>query len=140
MATLEEMARQGLEAFNNRTYEDNIRATTAENHVNVDLATGQEQHGIEGAIAGAQVWIDASPDAWVEVVSVEVEGNVVTTRFIGRGTFEGQLPAPDGSMIQGQGQSLEMEYVQTLEVVGEKVVRTTLDYDMGEMMRQLGLG
>jgi predicted ester cyclase len=140
MATLEEMARQGIEAFNNRTYEDNIRATTAENHVNVDLATGQEQHGIEGAIAGAEVWINAFPDAAVEVVSMEVEGNVVTTRFIGRGTFNGQLPAPDGSMIQGQGQSLEMEYVQSVEIVDEKAVRTTIDYDMGAMMGQLGLG
>lgn len=140
MATLEEMARRGIEAFNNRTYEENTRATTAENHVNVDLATGQEQHGIEGALAGSQFWIDAFPDASVEVVSMEVEGNVVTTNFIGRGTFNGQMPAPDGTMIQGQGQSFEMEFVQSVEIVDEKAVRTTIDYDPSEMMRQLGLG
>jgi hypothetical protein len=59
------------------------------------------------------VWVNAFPDAYANVVGHEVNGNTVTTTVRGGGTFTGQMAAPDGSMIPGNGSTLDLEYVQT---------------------------
>jgi len=56
-------------------------------------------------------WVQAFPDAYAEVVSHEVNGN-----------------------------SLDLDYVQEVEVVDGMIVHMTARYDMQAMMSQLGLG
>jgi len=58
---------------------------------------------------------------------------------MGRGTFDGQLPAPDGSMIPGNGNYLDLEFQSETQVVDGKIGSDTTTYDMNEMMSQLGL-
>jgi predicted ester cyclase len=106
----------------------------------VDVPTGQQNQGIEAAIMSSAVWEQAFPDASAEVVNVEVNGNTVATTIVGRGTFTGQMMMPDGSVIPGNGSTLDLDYVQTIEVEGNTVVRLEANYDMQDMMSQLGLG
>ncbi len=135
----QEVVQMTFDDFNNRTYRQNSARYIASDAVLVDGPTGQESYGPEGNIMYADMWITAFPDAMIEVKSHQVNGNRVVSRFIGKGTFTGQMPAPDGSMIQGSGQRLEMEFTQDAEVADGMITRATTTYDMGEFMRQLGL-
>jgi predicted ester cyclase len=140
MATPEEIAQQLVDDFNDRTYAQNAARYFAPDCVNVDLPTGQELYGIEGAIQSTDVWVQAFPDAYAEVVSHDVQGNTVTTTIRASGTFDGQMMLPDGTVIPGSGQPLEMEYRQTITVEDGMVVRVEASYDMQNMLSQLGLG
>jgi hypothetical protein len=78
----------------------------------------------------------------VEGYAVEhkVNGNKVTTRVHGQGTFTGTLNTPQGA-VSGNGNSLDIEYLleQEFNDAG-KLVRFVVDYDMQDFMRQLGVG
>jgi FAD/FMN-containing dehydrogenase len=140
MATPQEIAQQLVDSFNNRTYEQDAAMFYTDNTVFVDLPTGREDRGIAAGIQSSAVWVQAFPDARAEVISHEVNGNTVTTTIRGGGTFTGQMAAPDGSMIPGNGSTLDLEYVQTIHLEGDTVVRQEANYDMQAMMGQLGLG
>lgn len=140
MASPEEIAQQLVDAFNNRTYVDDASKFYTDDTVFVDNATGQEGMGIEAGIMSSDVWVQALPDAQAEVISHEVDGNTVTTTVIGRGTFTGQMMTPDGQTIPGNGATMELEYVQTIFLDGDTVVRQEASYDAQDMMSQLGLG
>ena len=140
MASPREIAEHLVDDFNNRTYKQNASMYFTEDTVVADMPTGQESQGIEAAVMSSDVWAQAFPDASAEIVNVEVNGNTVITDVIGRGTFTGQMMMPDGSVIPGNGSSLNLEYRQTIMLDGDKVIRLEADYDMGSMMGQLGLG
>jgi predicted ester cyclase len=139
MATPRNVVQMQYDDFNNRTYRQNAASYVAPNAVFVDAPTGQEGHGVAGFIENADMWVGAFSDAQAEVIAMETQGNTVFTRFIARGTFDGILPAPDGSMIEGNGQRLEMEFTSETEVADGKIVHDVTEYDLQEMMRQLGL-
>jgi predicted ester cyclase len=140
MATPQEIAQQLVDEFNNRTYQQNGAMLFTDDTLVVDVPTGREEQGIEASIQSFDGWVQALPDARAELVGHEVNGNTVVTSIRGTGTFTGQMTAPDGSVIPGNGSSLNLDYMQTIEVEGDKVVRLAADYDMQAMMSQLGLG
>lgn len=139
MSASKDVVQMQYDDFNNRTYRQNAARYVAPDAVFVDAPTGQESYGVEGFIEFADMWTAAFSDAHAEVVSMEERDGVVMARFIARGTFDGVLPAPDGSMVQGSGQRLEMEFRSETEVVDGKIVRDVTDYDLQAMMQQLGL-
>jgi SnoaL-like polyketide cyclase len=134
-----ELAQMLFDDINNRTYKQNAAKIVAPDAVLSDSNTGQELRGPEGAIAYNEQWINAFPDAKVTVKNHEVMGNTVKTTFMGSGHFTGMMPAPDGSMVQGQGQALNLEFVQESEFKDGMLVRLTNSYDMNAMMQQLGM-
>jgi predicted ester cyclase len=140
MATPKEIAQQLIDDFNDRTYAQNAASYFSPDCVNVDLPPGQELYGIEGAVQSTDVWVQAFPDAYAEVVSHDVQGNTVTTLINASGTFDGQMMLPDGTVIAGNGQALAMDYQQTITVEDGMVVRVEANYDMQNMLSQLGLG
>jgi hypothetical protein len=140
MATPEEIAQQLIDGFNDRTYAENAPHLISPNCVTIDLPTGQELHGIEGAIQSSDIWVRAFSDAYAEVVSHNVQGNTVTTMINASGTFDGQMMLPDGTFIAGNGQALAMDYQQTITIKNSMVVRFEANYDMQNMLSQLGLG
>lgn len=140
MASPQEIAQQLVDSFNNRTYEQDASTFYTEDTVFVDIPTGRESKGIAAGIQDSDGWVQAMPDVQGELVGHEVDGNTVRTTMRGIGTFTGQMMTPDGSTIPGNGNTLDMEYVQIIHVEGDKVVRQEADYDMQTMMSQLGLG
>jgi hypothetical protein len=139
MATPQEIALQLIDNFNNRTYQQEAGTYFSDDTVFVDLPTEREDVGIEAGIQSSDVWVQSFPDAHAEVVSHEVSGDTVTLTLRGTGTFTGQMAAPDGSLIPGNGSSLNLDIMQTIHVKGSMVVRRETDYDMQAMMGQLGL-
>jgi len=139
MATPEEIARMSVDDFNNRTYRQNAPSYIAEDCVSFDEPTGMESYGVEGANQSNDVWVTAFPDASAEIISIESDGNVVTAKVIGRGTFTGEMMTPDGSTIPGNGSTMELAYTQIAEFEDGMIVRLTAQYDMNDMMMQLGL-
>jgi hypothetical protein len=139
MTTPQEIAQQLIDNFNNRTYQEETGKYYTDDTVFVDLPTEREDMGIEAGIQSFDVWVQSFPDAHAEVVSHEVNGDTVTTSIRGTGTFTGQMTAPDGSFIPGNGSSLDLDFMQTFHVEGGMVVRQETDYDMQAMMSQLGL-
>jgi hypothetical protein len=135
----EEIAQQLVDNFNNRTYQQEAGTYYTDDTVFVDLPTERESVGIDAVIQSSDVWVQSFPDVHGEVVSHEVNGDTVTTSLRGTGTFTGQMDAPDGSIISGNGSSLDISYIQTIHVEGGMVVRQEADYDLPDMMSQLGL-
>ena len=140
MATPQEIAQQLIDDFNDRTYAQNAASYFSPDCVNVDLPTGQELYGIEGAVQSTDVWVQAFPNAYADVVSHDVQGNTVTSTIRASGTFDGQMMLPDGTVIPGNGSPLDMDYQQTITVENGMVVRVEANYDMQNMLGQLGLG
>ena len=95
MATPEEVVRQSFEDFNNRTYPETSSDYVAEDVVLVDGPTEDEGQGVGELIGANDRWLNAFSDGLTEIISMEVDGNRVTTTFIGRGTFDGVMPMPD---------------------------------------------
>jgi hypothetical protein len=139
METPQEIAQQLIDNFNNRTYRQEAGTYYSDDTIFVDLPTEREDVGLEASIQSSDVWIQSFPDAHAEVVSHEVNGNTVTLNLRGTGTFTGQMTAPDGSLIPGNGSSLNLDFIQTIHVEDGMVVRQEVDYDMQAMMGQLGL-
>lgn len=79
------------------------------------------------------------PDLKGRAVEHKVNGNKVTTRVHGKGTFTGTMYTPQGN-LPGNGNSLDIEYQleQEFNDAG-KLVRFAVDYDLQDFMRQLGL-
>ncbi len=136
-----ELAKQGHEAFNDRSFlQGNVGFAAPDVYI-FNAANGLEYHGQEGYVQFGRDWLMIMPDARVaSYANQEVDGNTVYTTFIGKGTFSGQLPTPDGQMIPGNGNALELEFYEEIEVENGEIVRITLNCDVPEMMRQLGLG
>ena len=137
--SIEDIARKFYQTFNSRDIEPFANQYVHEDCVIIDGPTGMESYGPEGMIESAQMWMNAFPDAKATVVDMNVSGNVVTTIFRGQGTFTGEMPSPEGN-ISGTGQRLDMEFEDILEFEDGMVVRNETNYDMGNMMEQLGLG
>jgi predicted ester cyclase len=137
--TPDEVVLMQFEDFNNRTYRENAAKYIAPHAVFFDQPTGRQGQGVAAFIESSDGWVSAFSDAWVDVISQEVDGNTVRTYFVGRGTFDGQMPAPDGTMIPGNGRALEMEFFSETVVENGFIVQDSSNYDLQAMMRQLGL-
>jgi predicted ester cyclase len=137
--SLEDLARQFYQAFNDRNIEEVAHQLVHPDCVLIDSPTGQESYGPEGAIESSMVWMNAFPDGRVKVMEMNVSGNVVTTYFHAEGTFTGDMMTPEGT-IPGNGKKLSLDFEDILEFEGNMVVRNESNYDMGYMLQQLGLG
>jgi predicted ester cyclase len=135
---IQDTAKLSYDEFNNHLFEAHAKNYVAPTYVGVDTPTGQESRGLEGYVQSLRLWLAAFPDSQVEVVNQQVNGNKVMTTFRGRGTFTGQLQTPQG-VVPGNGRKSDVEFRQELEFKNDKIVRSRLDYDMPELMRQLGI-
>ena len=80
------------------------------------------------------------PDLKGTLIEHKVNGNTVTTRVRGQGTFTGTLHTPQGD-VPGNGKKLDLEYQAETEFNDAgKIVHAVFDYDMQAFARQLGLG
>lgn len=137
--SIQDIAQQLYESFNNRAVEQYAKQYFHPNAVIIDVPTGQESHGPQGIVENATMWTTAFPDGKIKIVDMKVSGNVVTTIFRGQGTFTGKFMTPEGS-IPGNGRKLDLEFEDILEFQEGKIIHNETRYDMQAMMQQLGLG
>ena len=137
---VKQLAQKGVDSFNDRSFRQNAAELMDANVVIVDIPTGQELHGPDGYIQYSEGFVKAMPDLKGTAIEHKVNGNKVTTRVRGQGTFTGTMVTPQGSM-PGNGNPLDIEYQieQEFNDAG-KVTRFSVNFDMQDFMRQLGMG
>ena len=137
---VKQLAQKGVDSFNDRSFRQNAEELMDANVVIVDKPTGQELHGPDGYIQYSEGFVKAMPDLKGTAIEHKVNGNKVTTRVRGQGTFTGTMVTPQGSM-PGNGNPLDIEYQieQEFNDAG-KVTRFAVNFDMQDFMRQLGMG
>lgn len=128
-----------IDTFNDRSYKQKAKDLADANVVIIDTPTGQEVHGPDGFVQYTDGFVGAMPDLKGTLIEHVVNGNKVTTRIRGQGTFTGTLHTPQGD-VPGTGKKLDLEYKAETEYnAAGKLVRAVFSYDMQAFMKQLGL-
>ena len=137
---VKDLAQNTVDMFNDRSFREKAQDVANPNIVISDKPSGQELRGVDGFVQFSEGFVTAMPDLKGTALEHTVEGNKVTTRVRGQGTFTGTLHTPQGD-VPGTGNPVDIEY-RLMQVFNEegKLVHFTVDYDMQDFMRQLGIG
>lgn len=136
MADAQQVGADFVAAFNDHD-ETRIRELNAENAV-VEAPGDVHVEGREAATQYAMAWLNAFPDARLNVKNEFVSGDWVVQEFTFEGTHEGTLSGPAGE-IPATHRRLNGRGVQIFRVEGDAVVDTRLYFDQVQIMTQLGL-
>ena len=125
-----------LEAFNahdeGRMKELTAEASTFEGPGDVQL------EGRDATTGYAMSWLNAFPDARLNVTNELATGDWVVQEFVFEGTHEASLASPMGE-IPATHRALRGRGVQILRIESGLVADTRLYFDQVEVMTQLGL-
>ncbi len=136
---VKQLAQDTVDSFNDRSFRQKAKDAADANVVVLDGPTSQELRGVDGFVQYSDGFVTAMPDLKGTALEHKVNGNKVTSRIRGKGTFTGTLQTPQGT-LPGNGNPVEIEYQleQEFNEAG-KLVRFAVDYDMQDFMRQLGV-
>ena len=134
--TVREAFEMHTEAFNSHDI-DGFASTLA------DDVVFQAPGGIagQGKSACAQFyggWIDAFPDAHVEIHDLHITGDVAVEEGTITGTHQGVLRAPDGE-VPATGRRVAVDYIQVLRYHDGRYISFNLMFDQLSLLEQLGL-
>jgi predicted ester cyclase len=137
---VKELAQNTVDMFNDRSFREKAQDVANTNIVVSDRPTGQEFRGVDGFVQFSEGFVTAIPDLTGTALEHAVNGNKVTTRVRGKGTFTGTLQTPQGD-VPGTGNPVDIEY-RLEQVFNEegRLVHFAVDYDMQDFMHQLGIG
>ena len=137
---VKELAQNTVDMFNDRSFRQKAQDVANANIVVSDKPTGQEFRGVDGFVQFSEGFVNAMPDLTGKAIEHKVDGNKVTTRVQGQGTFTGTLQTPQVD-VPGTGNPVNIEY-ELEQVFNEegKLVHFTVNYDLQDFMRQLGIG
>ena len=136
MADAQQVGADFVAAFNDHD-ESRIRELNAENSV-VEAPGDVHVEGREATTQYAMAWLNAFPDARLNVKNELVSGDWVVQEFTFEGTHEGTLSSPAGE-IPATHRRLNGRGVQIFRVEDDAVVDTRLYFDQVQIMTQLGL-
>ena len=136
MADTREVARRTIEAFNSHD-RARIAATNTPDAL-FGAPPDLEFRGREAVTEYAMAWLDAFPDARIEVHDEIIADDRAILQFTFRGTHTETLHGPQGD-IPATGKPLAGRGVQILTIVGDEVSETQLYFDQVQVMTQLGL-
>lgn len=125
-------------AYNEKNW-DKVKAVVAPEMVYDEVGTQRKVQGIENLLAVLKGWATAMPDSKATFSSETVSGNTVVLEMTWRGTHKGPLKMPAGD-IPATGKNFELRACQVIEVANDKVKSVRHYFDMGSLLRQLGVG
>jgi steroid delta-isomerase-like uncharacterized protein len=127
------VARRFYDAWNARDLDafDDIMAPDAENHDPQNPFS--EMRGPQGAKREAEMYHSAYSDARIEVHEQIAEGDLVVTRWTGKGTHDGELMG-----IPPTGKWAEVTGITIDRIADGKIVESWNCFDALGMMQQLG--
>jgi steroid delta-isomerase-like uncharacterized protein len=105
----------------------------ASDYVGHDPAMPEDVRGVEGAREFYSMYVGAFPDAEVTIEDQLAEGNMVATRWTGRGTHQGELLG-----VPPSGNRVEVSGITISRIEGGKVTEEWNNYDALGMMQQIG--
>ena len=105
----------------------------APNFVGHDPAMPEDVRGVEGAREFYSMYTSAFPDAEITIEDQLAEGDMVATRWTGRGTHQGELMGvqPSGNRVEVMGNSIS-------RIEDGKIVEEWDIYDALGMMQAIG--
>jgi steroid delta-isomerase-like uncharacterized protein len=92
--------------------------------------------GIREDLAG---WLEAFPDARIEVKNVVAQGDHVVAEIVGSGTHTGTLRSPTGD-VPATGRHMEMPLVEVYRFQDGKIAEMRYYFDAFSFLQQLGVG
>jgi steroid delta-isomerase-like uncharacterized protein len=104
----------------------------ASNYVGHDPSMPDPLRGPEGVKDFISTYRAAFPDARITVEQQLAEGDLVATRWTGRGTHEGELMG-----ITPTGKQVTVSGLTITRLEGDKIVEAFLNWDTFGMMQQL---
>jgi ketosteroid isomerase-like protein len=99
---------------------------------------GMEGQGKAACVEFFGGWIEAFPDAHVEVTGIHVIDDVAVEEGIFTGTQDGVLHTPAGD-LPPTGRAVRLDYIQVLRFRDGTHVAFNLTFDRLMMLEQLGL-
>ena len=136
MADAQQVGADFVAAFNDHD-ESRIRELNAENTI-FEGPGDVHLEGREAATQYAMAWLNAFPDARLNVKNEFASCDWVVQEFTFEGTHEGTLSGPAGE-IPATHRRLNGRGVQIFRVEGDAVVDTRLYFDQVQILTQLGL-
>ena len=130
-------AKAPILAFNEKNW-DAVRASISPDFVYDEVSTDRKVQGADQVIPLWQGWATAFPDATATFQRELVCGNVVVLEQTWQGTHKGHLQTPDGA-IPPTGNRIHVRACMTVEVVGDKAKMQRHYFDMGTILRQIGV-
>jgi steroid delta-isomerase-like uncharacterized protein len=112
---------------------DVVDELVASDYIGHDPANPEPLHGPAGVKEFISTYRAAFPDARITVEQQLAEGDLVATRWSGRGTHEGELLG-----IQPTGKQATVSGLTISRLVGGKVVEEFQNWDTFGLMQQLG--
>ena len=136
------MAMTTRDAFEQGTYTFNAHDLAGFAEVLADdvvfTAPGARQGtGKAACVAFYGGWIEAFPDAHVEVTNVHIIDDVAVEEGVFTGTQDGVLHGPDGD-LPPTGRAVRVDYIQVLRFRDGTHVSFNLSFDRLAMLEQLG--
>ena len=136
MPSTRELFDKATGAFNSHD-RDAMAALTADDAVSFGPG-GMRAEGKAGVLDFNFTWLDAFPDAHVEIDRTYIDGDVAIEEGVFTGTHTGVFRTPMGD-IPATGKSVRGEYIGVNEFRDGKLVRQLLLFDRLQLMEQLGL-
>jgi ketosteroid isomerase-like protein len=134
--TVREAFEKGTESFNSHDI-DGFADMVADDAV-FRAPGGMYGEGKPACVQFFGGWLDAFPDAKVEIDDLHIVGDVAVEEGTFTGTHRGALRAPAGD-VPATGRSVAVDYVQVLRFRDGKHVAFNLMYDRMSLLEQLGL-
>jgi steroid delta-isomerase-like uncharacterized protein len=134
----ESLVRSLYDIFNDRAL-DRIRQYITDDYEVSSIATGETFRGADGYRQFMQRWIDAFPDAHVEIVNIVASEDGACVEFRGSGTQTGTFGTPMGD-IPPSGKHVEVPFCDVHHLRDGRVTHSHMYFDVATLMRQLGIG
>jgi steroid delta-isomerase-like uncharacterized protein len=132
-----DLVRVVFDGFNAKDIE-RVAAICADDFVLEDIPANMTLRGPDGMRLWLKTWLDAAPDARVEVERIFGDGEWVATEHHGLATHTVPLRTATGE-IPPTGRTLDLWFSENFEVRDGKLRRMRAYYDGAAVMRQLGL-
>ncbi|MGH9315541.1 MAG: ester cyclase [Thermoanaerobaculia bacterium] len=132
-----DIAKAQVIAYNEKNW-DKVKAGVAPGLVYDELGTQRKVEGVDKVIDIWKGWAAAMPDSKATFNSEVVSGNTVVLEMTWRGTHKGPLKTSTGE-IPATGKNFELRACQVVEVSNDKVKSVRHYFDMGSLLRQLGV-
>ncbi len=133
-----DIAKAQVIAYNEKNW-DKVKAGVAPGLIYDEVGTERKVEGVDNVLAIWKGWATAMPDSKATLHSEVVSGNTVVLEMTWRGTHNGPLKMPTGD-IPATGKNMELRAIQVIEVANDKVKSVRQYFDMGSLLRQLGVG
>jgi ketosteroid isomerase-like protein len=137
MATPRETARAAIAAWNARDLAK-LAVFYRPDIVLVNPDAG-ELKGREQAIERDRVFMEAFPNAEMEIAASYESGDMAILEWVFAGTNTGPLPLPSGETFPATGKRVSVRGADVARVQGGALVSVHSYYDQVELMTQLGL-